>query len=86
MTKPFSLGSCPDIVDFAEVAFGYRRTVIPPKALKLIAAASRDWLKNWVKYQKNEANKMVPAKDFIFKKDKSKYRKHDKRNSFLNYL
>src|SRR3989338_5298 len=37
MTKPFSLGSCPDIVDFAEVAFGYRRTVIPPRALKLIA-------------------------------------------------
>jgi len=36
--KPFSLGSAPDIVDFAEVAYGYRRTEIPPKALKLIAA------------------------------------------------
>jgi histidine ammonia-lyase len=38
MNKPFSLGTPPDIVDFAEVALGYRRTAIPPKALKLIAA------------------------------------------------
>ncbi|OGR68341.1 MAG: histidine ammonia-lyase [Elusimicrobia bacterium GWC2_61_19] len=36
--KPFTLGSYPDIVDFAEVALGYRKTVLPPKALKLIAA------------------------------------------------
>ncbi|OIO00448.1 MAG: histidine ammonia-lyase [Elusimicrobia bacterium CG1_02_56_21] len=36
--KPFCLGSFPDIVDFAEVALGYRRTVVPPKALKLIAS------------------------------------------------
>ena len=36
MTKPFLLGSAPDIVDFAEVAYGFRRLVIPPKALKLI--------------------------------------------------
>jgi histidine ammonia-lyase len=37
MTKPFLLGSSPDIVDFAEVAYGFRRLAIPPKALKLIA-------------------------------------------------
>jgi histidine ammonia-lyase len=36
MTKPFLLGSIPDIVDFAEVAYGFRRLAIPPKALKLI--------------------------------------------------
>ncbi len=34
--KPFTLGSAPDIVDLAEVAYGYRKVVIPPKALKLI--------------------------------------------------
>ncbi len=36
--KPFMLGSVPDIVDFAEVAYGYRKVAIPPKALKLIEA------------------------------------------------
>jgi len=36
MTKPFLLGSTPDIVDFAEVAYGFRLLAIPPKALKLI--------------------------------------------------
>lgn len=34
--KPFSLGSAPDIVDFAEVAYGVRKVEIPAKALKLI--------------------------------------------------
>ena len=34
--KPFTLGSAPDIVDFAEVAYGQRRVEITPKALKLI--------------------------------------------------
>ncbi len=37
-TKPFTLGTAPDIVDFAEVAYGQRRVEIPPKALKLIAS------------------------------------------------
>lgn len=36
--KPFSLGAAPDIVDFAEVAYGYRKVEVPPKALKLITA------------------------------------------------
>jgi len=36
--KPFTLGSAPDIVDFAEVAYGHRKVVVPPKALKLIEA------------------------------------------------
>jgi histidine ammonia-lyase len=37
MKKTFSLGSAPDIVDFAEVAYGFRKTEIPPAALKLVA-------------------------------------------------
>jgi histidine ammonia-lyase len=37
MNKTFSLGSAPDIVDFAEVAYGVRKTQIPPKALELVA-------------------------------------------------
>ena len=36
--KPFTLGSAPDIVDFAEVAYGRRRVEIPPAALKKIEA------------------------------------------------
>jgi len=36
--KPFTLGTAPDIVDFAEVAYGQRKVDVPPKALKLIAA------------------------------------------------
>ena len=36
--KPFTLGTPPDIVDFAEIAYGQRRVEIPPKALKLIAS------------------------------------------------
>ncbi len=36
--KPFTLGSAPDIADFAEVAYGLRKVVVPPGALKLIAA------------------------------------------------
>ena len=36
MNKEFTLGTAPDIVDFAEVAYGFRRTVLPPKVLKLI--------------------------------------------------
>jgi len=35
--KPFTLGTAPDIVDFAEVAYGQRRVEITAKALKLIA-------------------------------------------------
>lgn len=35
-SRPFTLGTAPDIVDFAEVAHGFRKVVVPPKALKLI--------------------------------------------------
>ncbi|MHB0994832.1 MAG: histidine ammonia-lyase [Elusimicrobiales bacterium] len=35
-TKPFTLGTAPDIVDFAEVAYGQRKVEITPKALRLI--------------------------------------------------
>ena len=35
-TKPFTLGTAPDIVDFAEVAYGQRKVAITPKALRLI--------------------------------------------------
>lgn len=38
MNKPFQLGSAPDIVDFAEIAYGFRRVAVPPKALKLVAS------------------------------------------------
>ncbi len=34
--KPFTLGTAPDIVDFAEVACGFRKVAVTPKALKLI--------------------------------------------------
>jgi len=38
MKRTFSLGSAPDIVDFAEVAYGFRKTAVPPGALKLVAS------------------------------------------------
>jgi histidine ammonia-lyase len=37
MKNTFSLGSAPDIVDFAEVAYGFRKTEVPAKALRLVA-------------------------------------------------
>lgn len=36
--KPFELGRVPTICDLADVAFGRRRTAVPPRALKFIAA------------------------------------------------
>ena len=37
MKKTFNLGSVPDIVDFAEIAYGYVKVSVPPGALKLVA-------------------------------------------------
>ncbi|HNW44700.1 MAG TPA: histidine ammonia-lyase [Elusimicrobiales bacterium] len=37
----FNLGAAPGIRDFAEVAYGFRKVSVPPRALKLVAARRR---------------------------------------------